>query len=146
MYWFGGLYVDTDVEPIKPIDPLVENLEAFTSARTNNPEIYECALIGATPKHPWLDDLRMGVRYVDSSVSRSLGVDYFTPITQAHGKVALLPDKAFLSDYPPEWIVKGAPPYVGVSRPPLSDATYAIHHWSSRWFSRGFDPIKPNEP
>jgi len=145
MYWMGGLYVDTDVEPVKPIDGLVENLEAFTSARTNNPNIYECALIGTTPKHPWLGDLLDNLHTKDPSVSRSLGVDYFTPLTKSHPEVSLLPEKAFLSDYPSQWIVKGAPPYVENNRPQLTDDIYAIHHWSSRWFSRGFDYIPETE-
>ena len=140
--WLGGLYVDTDVEPLKPIDPLIENLEAFTSARTNNPSVYECALMGATPQHSWLDDLVKNIHTQDPSVSFSLGVEYFTPITKVHAEVSLLPDKAFLSNCPSQWLTSGGPPYVGTNRGTLTEDTYAIHHWSHRWFSGGLEPLQ----
>ena len=55
---FGGLYLDTDFEPVKNIEPIIKSSESFaglglsfypgeTQMRAN------CALIGCTPHHPW---------------------------------------------------------------------------------------------
>ena len=100
MYWVGGLYIDTDIEPYKPIDDLVADLSAFTCARTHQHRPLECALIGAVPKHPWLCELKDRLVEADPAVSKSMGVDYFTPITEKYldtpspdGKVAVLPER-----------------------------------------------------
>jgi hypothetical protein len=51
---FGGIYVDTDFECLRPLTPLLEGVEFFTAylkpnARVNN------AVFGATPEHPLLE-------------------------------------------------------------------------------------------
>ena len=50
---YGGVYVDTDFECLRPLDGLLEGVELFVGdikpGRTNN------AIIGAVPRHPLLD-------------------------------------------------------------------------------------------
>ena len=49
---FGGVYVDTDVECLRPIDPLLEGVtffvERLNSGRLTHP------IMGAVPEHPLL--------------------------------------------------------------------------------------------
>lgn len=46
----GGVYIDTDVMPIKPFDPLLEDARPFISRREGNR--FELAVIGCPRKHP----------------------------------------------------------------------------------------------
>lgn len=138
----GGLYIDTDVEPVLSFDRHVENLEAFTSARTNDPERYECALIGAVAGHPWLGDLVAHLHERDPSLSCDMGTKYFTDITLKHTDVKILPDKAFVSHCPVQWDFRNTPPpYIGNNRKPMTEDTVAVHHFSSHWFPKGFVPL-----
>ena len=53
LFRFGGVYVDTDFECLRPIDPLIEGVDFFTSdlkpGRVNN------AVIGSVRGHPLLE-------------------------------------------------------------------------------------------
>lgn len=53
LWRYGGIYVDTDFECLRPLDHLVRDLEFFVAAigagRVNN------AFVGAVPGHPILD-------------------------------------------------------------------------------------------
>jgi mannosyltransferase OCH1-like enzyme len=54
LYKFGGVYVDTDMECIKCIEPLTKDLRAFVGYE-NDEGLVGNAIIGAIPKHPLLD-------------------------------------------------------------------------------------------
>ena len=53
LYRFGGVYVDTDFECLRPIEPLLEGVEIFCSYshsdRLNN------AIMGSVPRHPLIE-------------------------------------------------------------------------------------------
>lgn len=56
MWMFGGLYVDTDVEPLKPIDPLLSGVSAFAAWSPNRhkgQKVLTQAVLGSTPMHPF---------------------------------------------------------------------------------------------
>ena len=150
MYWVGGLYIDTDIEPYKPIDDLVADLSAFTCARTHQHRPLECALIGAVPKHPWLRELKDRLVEADPAVSKSMGVDYFTPITEKYldtpspdRKVTVLPEKAILFEYPNPWTGhQGETPDETTVAP---EGAYARHHWSAHWYPTGFESLGDKE-
>jgi hypothetical protein len=50
LYQLGGIYVDTDVMPIKSFDALTEYENPFLAKRSS--KSFEVAVIGAPPKHP----------------------------------------------------------------------------------------------
>ena len=55
---FGGVYLDTDCEPVRPLDPLLEGRDAFLGA-TFSPQpirevLVENAVIAAAPGHPFV--------------------------------------------------------------------------------------------
>ncbi len=59
LWKFGGVYVDTDVEPLKPLDPLLADVDAFVG-RSPNPgptgvKPVTNAMMGAVPGHPFVD-------------------------------------------------------------------------------------------
>lgn len=51
LHKYGGIYLDTDCEPIKPLAPLLEH-EAFIARQPDG--VFCNAVMGATPKHPWI--------------------------------------------------------------------------------------------
>jgi hypothetical protein len=141
----GGLYADLDVEPVLPVDPFVENLEAFTAQRSTLPFMRENALMGATPHHPWMIDLLGNLQNRDPAVSLSMGCDYLTEITKKHPEVSLLPKDKFLFVPPDDWSRAKREALLPdeASNPP---GAAAVHHWASLWHKRGFVPIERHDP
>jgi hypothetical protein len=98
---FGGVYVDTDFESLRSIEPLVEDAELFITlakpGRVNN------ALMGSVPNHPIVDEAinqirpveffghdkaRTGTRFLDGLLIDRSGVtlldaELFYPETEA---------------------------------------------------------------
>jgi mannosyltransferase OCH1-like enzyme len=67
LYRFGGLYVDTDVEPLTPVDTLLYG-HACLVARSPQRDghgyhaITNCVM-AAVPNHPWIQELIAGLAY-----------------------------------------------------------------------------------
>lgn len=53
---FGGVYVDTDVEPLRSLEPLRE-LGCFATPSKDRGDVVSDAVIGAEPGHPYLSHL-----------------------------------------------------------------------------------------
>lgn len=54
----GGVYVDADIRPLRPLDELVDGHEAvaaYSPDRWNGKAIVSNAFLGAAPGHPWLE-------------------------------------------------------------------------------------------
>ncbi len=54
LYRYGGLYVDTDIECLKPFDTLHYNYDFYAGIMSADIPFVNNALIGASPKHPIL--------------------------------------------------------------------------------------------
>jgi mannosyltransferase OCH1-like enzyme len=54
LWRFGGVYVDTDFECLRPLDPVIEGLDFFTAPLKPNGWVNN-ALIGAAREHPIID-------------------------------------------------------------------------------------------
>jgi mannosyltransferase OCH1-like enzyme len=129
LHQFGGVYVDTDVECLQPIDRLVERVSAF--AGFARPNVIGSAIVGAVPEHP-------AITKTLEVVCAGAGSG---PQVQATGPVALtrvlgeaedveLFDRAtfYPLDY---WQI----PFSDVDRGDLGES-YAIHHWHATWQTR----------
>jgi mannosyltransferase OCH1-like enzyme len=134
LYKYGGIYLDCDVEVIKPLDDLLHTpfvgIDDTEYVNVNN------AVMGMTPNH-WLMK-----EYCDRLNTQFTGDE---PLDQAH-KVAgpkLLSDILNISEntltrlddlivYPSEYFYPL--PYTKVfSKDFLSDKTYTVHHWTHSW-------------
>jgi inositol phosphorylceramide mannosyltransferase catalytic subunit len=136
LHRLGGLYLDTDFEPIKSLDPLIDGLEAFAGRcyTINSPDTQiGCSIIGCIPEHTWMRDLIDNLKHRDPRISRSMGSDYFGKITSYHPEVHLFDPDVFYSQ---RW---EQPAHY---KPPLPAAAYAVHRWSSKWFPEGFKPLQ----
>jgi len=59
LWKYGGVYVDTDCEPLKPLDDLLDDVDAFVGESANQgpngERIITNAVMGAVPGHPFVD-------------------------------------------------------------------------------------------
>ena len=146
MYHFGGLYLDTDIEPRKPFDDLVSGRRAFVAKRESPHDVFESAFFGGEPGHPWLEHLMRDMKTKNPHVSLSLGASYLTSITKQHPDVEILSEQAVQFKIPTEgWSqarLMAKTPNVHTDDSLVSRETYAIHHWSSLWFKDGFKDLR----
>lgn len=126
LYEFGGIYLDTDVEVIKPFDELLDQtcfIAEESEGKFNN------AVMGATKGHPFVYECME-----------------FTVKTFNSGKLLYSPEivtevlshtQADVTRYPSHYFY----PYNPFSNSAvkqllyvdISDDTYAIHHWANSW-------------
>ena len=131
----GGIYLDTDVEVVKPLDDLLK-AGAFLGCETRDPRV-NTAILGAERGHPFL--LRTLARLVSSfngeeysnhsgpnlatSVLFDLGLHGYSDSPQTIGSVVVYPIRFFY------------PYYFGETFHPscITPETYTLHHWAKRW-------------
>jgi hypothetical protein len=123
VYRYGGIYVDTDFECLRNIEPLLEGVEAFIVAE--EPESLTrlgTGIIGATPHHAWLQDLIAEVpASMDTgffSIVEETGPRFATRMTVGRSDVAVFPESLFRHK----------------DREPLTE-TYAIHRGAGSWLA-----------
>lgn len=129
---FGGVYVDTDFECLKSIEPLLDGVDCFVAQQKDIDADFgkfcymNNALMGAAPDHPLFRDLvellRQHARSLPPDVPAAYmtGPHFLTAVLQAHPKVKIFPAKYFY-------------PYTAVERWRRHDKfpeAYAVHHWT----------------
>lgn len=134
LWRFGGVYIDTDFEPLRPIDELLTDPRPF--AAWENDRTMCTALLAAPAKHPAIDALITGLEAQcdateDKTPNYATGPEWATGIWRARTDVRRLPPWTF---YPVGWWEKER---LGG---PYPDRTYAVHHWA-----RGWGEDKPNK-
>ncbi len=119
----GGVYVDTDFECLRSLEPLLGGLDAF--AAFESPGHIACGLIGCVPGHPALRraaELSLRATEVNTKVRRT-GPRLFTHVLWDFPEVTLFPRELF---YPYGW----EEPH---RRHERFDDAYAVHHWAMSW-------------
>jgi inositol phosphorylceramide mannosyltransferase catalytic subunit len=98
----GGVYVDTDLECLRSIEPLLEGLEfCLTGAKSGR---VSTALIGARPRHPIIEralrELRPRTEYgVDK---KGTGGIFFNRLIRQYPEVTIFPSEYFHAFAPGE--------------------------------------------
>jgi Glycosyltransferase sugar-binding region containing DXD motif len=124
---FGGIYVDTDFECKKNLEPLLQGVDCF--AAWERRDSANNAIIGAVPDHPFPRDL---VSSLEPNVKRlpkanpevtQSGPEYFTQVLARHPEVTVFPARLF---YPYQWHERWR-------RHEEFPNAYAVHHWSMTW-------------
>ena len=130
LYQFGGVYVDTDVEPLRPFDELLDGapFAGWEDARMICPTV-----MGGEAKHPALGDLiqnlpRWEMKHRGSPPNLATGPWFLTRRWRFRDDVRLLEPAAF---YPVHWSEKAK---LGGSYPL---ASFAVHHWNAGWLPGG---------
>lgn len=135
----GGIYLDTDMEVLRPLDPLLAD-PAFIGLqlREFGPSCVNGAIIGSRPGH-WfvqrarqrLADEMTGAEPVDDST----GPGNVTAVLIERGLRAASAEKSYVEDmavYPPPAFY---PYHWSEPRPDdaVSPETFAIHRWTMTW-------------
>ena len=124
---FGGLHVDTDVECLRPLDPLLEGVRAFAAFDDPDDTVISGAVMGAVPNHPALE---RAVELVGGSVGSGHVIDatgprFLTPIFAADPELVAFPHELFHPySFRDSWR-RGEE---------FADA-YTVHHWSHLWMT-----------
>jgi len=121
MLQHGGVYLDTDFECLKNIEPLIEGEDLFTAHQVDdprNPGYLANGFFGCTQGHPAMTGLLKAAR---GWTGPTYGPTLFTHVLKGF-LPRILPRKLF---YPYSW------DELERASGPFPDA-YAVHHWSSR--------------
>lgn len=142
LYNYGGIYLDTDMEILKPINKFLEN-SAFSGFESTN--YIPTGLMGAQKSHPWIEDLLQ--YYKNKSFLNNDGTLDLTPnvvnITKlTTGKYGLALNNRYqklkynLHIYPKEFF---CPSDYGDSDKQKQDKitmnSYSIHHYNGSWLT-----------
>jgi mannosyltransferase OCH1-like enzyme len=145
----GGVYLDTDFEPIKNLEPILDDKKAFAGlCKTKfawdslNPEGFVklevgCSIMGNVPHHPWLQCLVERTPKQSTLDPLSLAFPYITKVTFEFPEVHLFSPETF---YPYTWQEYNNKGKRGRLKEVLPEDTYAVHRWSSNWFNEGLKP------
>ena len=119
----GGVYVDTDVECLRPIDDLLDGVEAFAAYEV--PGRLCNAVIGAVPGHAGFE---RAVELAEATVGTGVFPEatatlFLTRVLEAFPDATLFGPERF---YPYLW---DEPPRPASELP----EAYAIHHWAMSW-------------
>ncbi len=137
LWRFGGVYVDMDFEPLRPLDPLLQNVRAFTARA--EPTWIGNAVLAAEPNHELYAEILAALPgWTDAHASNwantRTGPALFQHVIEDGWTRGLFrpPD---LVVHPPELFY----PYHYSERWRKGEAfpqAYAVHHWAGSWIDR----------
>lgn len=127
---YGGVYVDTDVEPLRPFDDLLDGdpFAAWEDDRLLCPTV-----MGAEAGHDAMESLIAGLphwsrRHAQAPPNHQTGPYFLTRCWRWRDDVRLLPPITF---YPVHWSQKR------LLGGPYPRESYAVHHWAAGWLPAG---------
>lgn len=111
----GGIYLDTDMECMTNLEPVLAGLSAF--AAWDEPEEIGTAIFGATTRHPWLASVIDRLPHAMAArggILKETGPGLFTAVTRTRSDVHLFAFPAFY------------------------DGLYARHHGAATWLDQEY--------
>lgn len=138
LYNEGGIYMDTDVEVLKPLDSFL-HFNAFSGFQT--PSEIPTGIIGAKPRNQWIEKnliFYKGIGFInkDGSYNNTANVAHITKISKQMGLV-INGQKQVFSDniaiYPIDYFCAKNYKTGEVS---ITENTFTVHHFAGSWLSR----------
>ena len=132
----GGIYLDTDVELLRPLDPYLEH-DAFLGFES--PKKIATCVIGAAPQHALIQEIigsysQRTFQRADGSLDETTNVDKLTELLLGMGlcRDGSRQTVAGAEVYPAEFF---SPKSLGTGRLMVTENTVAIHHFQASWMS-----------
>lgn len=139
VYQYGGIYLDIDVELLRPLDSLLEQTCFFGCEIANDVATGLC--FGAVKKH-WFIKENMSVyeSHTFGELSKTC-VEITTDLLLAHG---LTQEKGVrcvkgMTIYPPDYF---NPIHFWTNQLILTEQTYSIHHAAGSWVEKSRIPMR----
>lgn len=132
LFRFGGVYLDTDVECLRNIEPLLDQVTAF--AGEEYPGLIGSAILGSEPGHPWVEAVVTGM---PGSVAEHFltmeqtGPAYLTRVTAPRSDVKIFAPDVF---YP----VRSTG---DTTSRDFGPETFAVHRFAKSWAAIEADRI-----
>lgn len=123
----GGVWIDADLEPLRSIEPILEQATGGAFAAREDARHVNNAFIGCEPDHPFirdvLDGLPQRVRTMRHlRVNRSIGAGYLTELAEHHPELLVL-SRELVYPFSYTELHKRGEDYPGA---------YTKHHWHNR--------------
>lgn len=144
LYHYGGIYMDSDVEILKPLDKFLTS-KAFTGCE--NTEMCVTGLMAAEAKHSWIEELlsyydNRSFYLEDGTIDVKTNTKVITEITMKNygweRKDTIQNLREDLKIYPSDYFCAKNWRTGEINKTPN---TYAIHHFSGSWHTKS-DKIK----
>lgn len=137
IYQYGGIYFDTDVEIIRPLDGFL-TLEGFMG--TEKPGVVATGLcLGAVPKHPLIKelcDVYKDKHFINENGSYNLTtcLEYENPVLAEHGfqPENIEQEICGIHIFPTDCFCPQAGYATEIN---ITENTYTIHHYMASWVS-----------
>jgi len=135
LYHHGGVYMDTDVEVIKPLDKFL-NHEAFSGFEDQT--FLQSGTMGAAKQHPWIKELlqyydNRSFLHEDGSYDTTTNTAVITAICKNHGLVLNGKHQVLqngVNFYPRDYFS----PYDYINGGNYrTDDSHTIHHFAKSW-------------
>lgn len=126
LYNYGGIYLDCDVEVIKPFDDLLER--SYFVGRETHKNVIEAAVIGAEPSLNWLKDALDWYESKEFNVTQLNNPAIAIPVILKN----VLSKKSNVAILPAEFF---SPKDNRTGNVDITPRTYTIHHFDGNWFN-----------
>lgn len=129
----GGVWVDVDMEPLRPIDPLIDGETRMLAGWEADGHWINNAFLASPPGHPAVAEILDGLAdniadHPEWRSNRQSGARYITPILAGRLDVRVLPQAEI---YPYHWSQTADVPVDGGMADRFPDA-WTVHHWANR--------------
>jgi mannosyltransferase OCH1-like enzyme len=133
IYFTGGIYLDTDVEVIKPFDLFLKD-RFFAGCQGGDPPIINNGVFGAVAGHPLIKSALDVIAAMPDLPPFKSGPELFTEVAKTFGwaeedrtqhieKGKIYDSRYFYPYYFTEKYDPGC----------ITKSTYALHHWAGSW-------------
>lgn len=127
LYDQGGVYVDADLEPLRPVDDLIAGCDVVLGWEDD--QFVTNGFLGSRPGSDFLADVIGGLRdrarrMWDCRVNKSIGPHYVSEVFKSHPEVRALP-REYL--YPYHWseLHRAGEDFA-------AQGAYTVHHWNNQ--------------
>lgn len=126
LYNYGGIYLDCDVEVIKPFDDLLDR--DYFIGRESHKDVIEAAVMGCEPHQEWMKEVLDWYCTKSFNVTKLNNPNIAIPVI-IKKSLALFPNiKVLPADY-------FSPKDNRTGTVCVTPNTYTIHHFDGNWFS-----------